>query len=317
MHEEGSGDSLALPRFSLARCVRVFGLLLMLVALASGLQVAWDSLSRMPLATAALTAGTMAALATALGALPVLLTRHLPDVVRDALTGFGAGVMLAASVFSLIIPALGAARRLGSGPFEAGFIVAGGIVLGALVLLGTGHLLPTPAAIDDQELVRLRARQRTWLFVLAIVLHNVPEGLAIGVAHAAGDAERAAALTTGIAIQDVPEGFVVAMAIVAAGYRRSFAVILGMASGLVEAVGRGRGCRSDRAVDGAAAVGAGLCRRCHAVRGVPRGHPRSSRWRPSHPPRGAADRLHRDDAAGYSARLTSGAGTKERDGPVR
>jgi ZIP family zinc transporter len=88
--------------------------------------------------------------------------------------------------------------------------------------------------------------RRTWLFVFAIALHNVPEGLAIGVGYAANNGLRADALATGIAIQDVPEGLVVAVALLAAGYSRVFAVLIGMASGLVEPLG---------AVLGAAVVG--------------------------------------------------------------
>ena len=82
----------------------------------------------------------------------------------------------------------------------------------------------------------LRLR-RTWLFVFAIALHNLPEGLAIGVAYAGTDIARASALTMGIAIQDIPEGLVVAVALVAVGYSRVRAVMLAVATGLLEPVG--------------------------------------------------------------------------------
>ncbi len=82
-----------------------------------------------------------------------------------------------------------------------------------------------------------RTLRRTWLFVFAIALHNLPEGLAIGVAYGGASPLQAGTLTAGIAIQDVPEGLVVAMALLAAGYRRWLAVLLGMASGLVEPLG--------------------------------------------------------------------------------
>src|SRR5699024_10060230 len=88
--------------------------------------------------------------------------------------------------------------------------------------------------------------RRTWLFVIAIVLHNLPEGLAIGVAYAAQDIASAHALAAGIAIQDIPEGLVVAVALLAAGYRRSIAISIGMLSGLAEPV---------MAVFGAAVIG--------------------------------------------------------------
>ena len=175
----------------------------------------------------------MAALATALGTLPVLLSQRLSERAQDTLFGFGAGVMLAACAFSLIIPGLHAARGAG-----AGATVGGAILLGALVLLWMERLLPHEHFIKGVEgAPASRTLQRTWLFVFAIALHNLPEGLAIGVAHAGGDPLRANALATGIAIQDVPEGLVVAMALLAAGYRRALAVGLGMASGLVEPLG--------------------------------------------------------------------------------
>ena len=79
--------------------------------------------------------------------------------------------------------------------------------------------------------------RRTWLFVGAVMLHNLPEGLAIGVAYAGTDAMHARALATGIAIQDVPEGLVIALALLAAGYRRASAVALGALSGLLEPAG--------------------------------------------------------------------------------
>lgn len=235
MQDPTTNSMRALPRSPLSRYLLALGLLGMLLALAGGAQAAWEALARLPHVGDALRGGGIAALATALGALPVLLTNRLQDSVRDTLTGFGAGVMLAASVFSLIIPGLAAARSAGAGPFEAGFMVSGGILLGAAALLGAGRMLPEDATSDDAQL--LRTRQRAWLFVFAIVLHNLPEGLAIGVAHASGDALRAAALTTGISIQDVPEGFVVAMVLAAAGYRRLTAVLFGVVSGLVEPVG--------------------------------------------------------------------------------
>jgi len=111
------------------------------------------------------------------------------------------------------------------------------ILLGALVLLLMERLLPHEHFIKGVEGQTSRTLRRTWLFVFAIALHNLPEGLAIGVGYASGDTMRAGALATGIAIQDVPEGLVVAVALLAAGYKRWLAVGLGMASGLVEPIG--------------------------------------------------------------------------------
>ncbi len=130
-----------------------------------------------------------------------------------------------------------AAEAQGAGPWGAGLTVGAAILLGAAVLLLMDRLLPHEHFIKGREGIEAHRLRRTWLFVFAITLHNLPEGLAIGVGYAGNDGLRANALATGIAIQDVPEGLVVAVALLAAGYRRRFAVLLGMASGLVEPVG--------------------------------------------------------------------------------
>jgi len=194
----------------------------------------------------ALIGGLLAAAATALGTLPVLFSQTLSQKAQDSMFGFGAGVMLAACAFSLVVPGLDAARQLGHGPWQAGGIIGAAILLGALVLLWMDRALPHEHFIKGREGADAGRLRRTWLFVFAIALHNLPEGLAIGVGYAGNDTARASALALGIAIQDLPEGLVVAVALLAAGYRRSLSVGLGMASGLVEPVG---------AVLGAAIVG--------------------------------------------------------------
>lgn len=195
---------------------------------------------------AALVGGGVAALATALGTLPVLLSQQYSQRVNDTLLGFGAGVMLAASAFSLVVPALEAARSQGAGPWGAGGIVGTAFLLGAGVLLFIDRHVPHEHFVKGLEGPQARALKRTWLFVLAISLHNLPEGLAIGVAYGGTDMLGANALATGIAIQDVPEGLVVALALRSVGYGRGFAAGLGAASGFVEPVG---------AVLGAAVIG--------------------------------------------------------------
>lgn len=184
----------------------------------------------------ALLGGGMAALATALGTLPVLLSHQLSQRTFDTLLGFGAGVMLAASSFSLIIPALASAKALGAGPWGAGSMVGGGILVGALLLLLIDRVVPHEHFIKGLEGPQALAMKRVWLFVLAISLHNLPEGLAIGVAYAGTDPVAALALAVGISIQDVPEGMVVAMALRGVGYSRLTSVGLGMLSGLVEPI---------------------------------------------------------------------------------
>ena len=194
----------------------------------------------------ALMGGGVAALATALGTVPVLLRQQISTRTCDAMLGFGAGVMLAACSFSLIIPALSAARDQGAGGWGAGGIVGMGIAVGAMLLMWIDRIVPHEHFVKGLEGPDARAMKRVWLFVLAIGLHNLPEGLAIGVAYAGTDPLQAMALATGISIQDVPEGMVVALALRSVGYGRLTSAGLGVLSGLVEPVA---------AVFGAAVIG--------------------------------------------------------------
>lgn len=217
---------------------RLFGLAIIIGgALALGHEIWIAAIFHDPRVTDALFAGLTAAGATALGTLPVLFARRLPEVVVDTLLGFGAGVMLAATAFSLIIPGIDAAQQLGSSALQASTTVGFGILIGGFLLLLIDHLLPHEHFVKGPEGVKARSLRRTWLFVFAICLHNLPEGLAIGVAFGGTDAVGASALATGIAIQDVPEGLVVAVALIAVGYSRLSAILIACASGLIEPLG--------------------------------------------------------------------------------
>ena len=187
-----------------------------------------------PKMLAALAGGSTAAAATALGTLPVLFAQNFTKRTYDCFLGFGAGVMLGATAFSLVIPALSAARAAGSSNWESSLMVGAGIMFGAGAILLLGRAVRTEGILtNDPDKVSLR---RAWLFVWAVALHNLPEGLAIGVAFAGIDVEKATSLATGVSIQDVPEGLVVALALHAVGYSRLTAVAMGVASGLVEPI---------------------------------------------------------------------------------
>lgn len=185
----------------------------------------------------ALWGGLIAALATALGTLPALLAGGTSERARDGMLGFGAGVMLAASAFSLVVPALDAAQAQGASRMGASLTVGLGLALGAGVLLGLQTWVQTWVA-PREEAARTQGRRTlaVWFFVLAVTLHNIPEGLAIGVGFAGDDAAGARALAAGVAIQDVPEGLVIAMALRGVGYGPALAVLVGALSGLGEPV---------------------------------------------------------------------------------
>lgn len=219
-----------------ATSISVWTLALLVACLA--VHALWAYLiPRAPHVADALAGGLLAAGATALGTVPVMFSQTLPEKVQDTMFGFGAGVMLAACAFSLVAPGIAAAGELGHGPWGAGLVVGAAVLLGAATLLLMERLLPHEHFIKGKEGIEVHRLRRTWLFVFAIALHNLPEGLAIGVGYVGNDPLRGSALATGIAIQDVPEGLVVSLALLAAGYRRSFAVALGMLSGLIEPVG--------------------------------------------------------------------------------
>jgi ZIP family zinc transporter len=185
---------------------------------------------------AALIGGGTAAAATALGTIPVLLSQNFSKRTYDCFLGFGAGVMLGATSFSLVIPALAAAKAGGSGNWGASLSVGAGILLGAGLLLVLDRLITTDSILQPADTRNAHSLKRAWLFVWAVALHNMPEGLAIGVAYAGVDLAKANSLTTGISIQDVPEGLVVALALRTVGYGRGVSTLLGVASGLIEPV---------------------------------------------------------------------------------
>ena len=188
-----------------------------------------------PPARLALTAGLWAAAATAAGTLPVLLAQNFSQRSYDAALGLGGGIMLAATSFSLVLPAISASKAGGASAAGASLTVGGGILLGMLLVMLLGHLVRSERVLGDGALrADPTAMTRAWLFVGAVAIHNLPEGLAIGVGYGGVDATSAHTLATGIAIQDIPEGLVVAIALRSVGYGRVFSAALGALSGLVE-----------------------------------------------------------------------------------
>ncbi len=158
------------------------------------------------------------------GGLCVLLKNSLRDGIQRALTGFAAGVMVAASVWSLLIPAMEQAADLGRLAF---FPAAVGFWLGILFLLLLDHLIPHLHQNSLQAEGPKSQLQRTTMMVLAVTLHNIPEGMAVGVVYAgylAGTAQITAAgalaLSLGIAIQNFPEGAIISMPLRAEGMKK-------------------------------------------------------------------------------------------------
>jgi ZIP family zinc transporter len=181
-------------------------------------------------------------LGTTLGAACVFfMKKSLGDLVQRSLAGFAAGVMVAASIWSLLIPAIEQSENMGKLSFLPAFI---GFWSGVLFLLLLDRLIPHLHVGSEQAEGPKSKLGRTTMMVLAVTLHNIPEGMAVGVMYAgflAGNtqitAASALALSLGIAIQNFPEGAIISMPLRAEGERKNRAFLGGVLSGVVEPIG--------------------------------------------------------------------------------
>ncbi|CAI8879026.1 zinc transporter, ZIP family [Pseudomonas sp. IT-P218] len=175
--------------------------------------------------------------ATAVGAVVALALRDIAARTQDIMLGFAAGMMLAASSFSLILPGIEAAKELTGNGLLAASIVVLGLALGVALMIGLDRFVPHEHEKTGRRGPEAKRIDRVWLFVLAITLHNLPEGMAIGVSFATGDMQVGIPLTTAIAIQDIPEGLAVAMALRVTGISALRAALIAVGSGLMEPFG--------------------------------------------------------------------------------
>ncbi len=179
---------------------------------------------------------------TALGAACVFfMKKSLSDTVHRSLAGFAAGVMVAASIWSLLIPAIEQSAHFEKLSFFPAFA---GFWLGVLFLLALDHLIPHLHVGSEQAEGPSSNLSRTAMMVLAVTLHNIPEGMAVGVMYAgflSGSTQITAAgaltLSLGIAIQNFPEGAIISMPIRAEGKSKGKSFFCGVLSGVVEPIG--------------------------------------------------------------------------------
>lgn len=179
---------------------------------------------------------------TSLGAAMVLFMKNsLNEQVNRALLGFAAGVMVAASIWSLLIPAMEQSARKGSWAFVPAVV---GFWTGVLFLLLLDHLIPHLHQNSEEAEGPKSRLKRTTMLVLAVTLHNIPEGMAVGVVYAglvSGNTyitvTGALALSIGIAIQNFPEGAIISLPLQAEGTGKGKAFLYGVLSGVVEPVG--------------------------------------------------------------------------------
>ncbi|RJP76626.1 MAG: ZIP family metal transporter [Candidatus Zixiibacteriota bacterium] len=183
-------------------------------------------------------ASLLAGFATGIGALPVFFLKPdaVPRQLLNILLGLAAGVMLAATSFSLVVPSI----EYGTEIYGSSLI---GVAITCLFLFSGGWVLDL---IDKSvpHLHRIMGREgppskmsRVGLFIMAITIHNFPEGMAVGVGFGAGDFGGGLALAIGIGIQNMPEGLAVALPLIRDGRSRSFAWLVALATGLVEPIG--------------------------------------------------------------------------------
>ena len=179
--------------------------------------------------------GTVASLfagaSTGIGALPVFFIKKLSKKFEDASLGFAAGVMLAASFFSLIIPGIDFGVSIYGSEELSLFIVLVGLVLGAIVIWLVEEKAPHEHFVlggkHNPEISKDKI-SKVWLFIIAITIHNLPEGLAVGVSFGGGDINNGMSLATGIGLQNIPEGLAVAFSLKAIGYNNKKALFLSL-----------------------------------------------------------------------------------------
>lgn len=173
-----------------------------------------------------LVGGLVITVLNTVGALLVLVWRRPSRAFLDASLGFGAGVMLTASYTSLILPGIEAAGILE---------VLAGMVLGAAGLYLANRWIPHLHMVKGREGIDTDRLQAVWLFILAISLHNAPEGLAVGVGFGSGDIDNAIKLMMAIGLQNIPEGLAVSVSALSVGMGAAwYASLVGIRAGLVE-----------------------------------------------------------------------------------
>ena len=172
-------------------------------------------------------------LMTALGAVPVFFTKNVSQKLLDVMLGFAAGIMLSATCFSLVMPSI----EYGGGDFKAVMITSAGIILGAFIIDMIDKFSPHEHLIDKRREGVSSSLSQIWLFIIAITIHNFPEGMATGVGFGTENIGDGLALALGIGIQNMPEGLAVALSLMREKYSVRYAFIVAALTGLVEPVG--------------------------------------------------------------------------------
>lgn len=172
--------------------------------------------------------------ATVIGALIGFIFQKIPHKWNDAIMGFAAGVMLAAAIIGLILPATEMVNKSGI------WIVGLGLLTGAVFLNLMDKVTPHLhhiSGVDEEEHKNNHDLNKVLLFVMAIGIHNLPEGLAAGMAFGGEDIGNALSVAVGIAIQNIPEGMIIISPMLLAGIKKRRTFLIALATGLVEVIG--------------------------------------------------------------------------------
>ena len=179
-------------------------------------------------------ASILAGLATGVGALPALFFKNISRNLFNSMLGAAAGVMLAATAFSLLVPGMTYGNLIWPG--KGIYIVSIGMLIGAAFLHYADRQLPH-VHFDSISDVQLSSLKKVWLFIIAITIHNFPEGMSVGVSFGSGEMKNGVVLAIAIALQNIPEGLAVALPLVGLGYNKWKAVGIATLTGLVEPIG--------------------------------------------------------------------------------
>ena len=179
-------------------------------------------------------ASILAGFATGLGALPALFLKNISNNLFNCLLGAAAGVMLAATAFSLLVPGIDYGNLVWPG--KGIYVVSLGMLIGAIFLHYADRQLPHVnfATVADTHSMSMK---KIWLFIIAITIHNFPEGMSVGVSFGSGEMKNGIVLAVAIALQNIPEGLAVALPLVGLGFNKWRAVGIATLTGLVEPVG--------------------------------------------------------------------------------
>lgn len=196
-----------------------------------------EFLSQYNIIAVGIIASLMAGLATGAGASLIFIFKDVSKKMLDAALGVAAGVMLAATSFSLIVPAI----EKGGGGIRGSFIALIGILIGGAFLDVTDKFFPDSNlmlnSMGDDSLRNGARMRKIWLFIIAITIHNFPEGLAVGVGFGDGDIRNGLSLAIGIGLQNFPEGLAVALPLIREKIPRWKAFLIALCTGLVEPIG--------------------------------------------------------------------------------